>query len=632
MVRFLISIHVKILSLVLLILLVHALDIASTKSIRQKEANDQDRVALLEFKSKILHDPCGIINSWNDSIHFCRWNGIQCGHKRKRVTSMNLNDNGLVGYLSPSLGNLSFLRALTLRNNTFRGEIPPQFGQLFRLQVLNLSRNSLEGKIPASLSQCSNLVHLYLSTNMLVGRIPSEFGSLINLESLVTHKNNLTVVIPPSIGNLTSLSLISAAENHLEGNLPEALGQLKRAIGLGENKLSGVIPPSIFNLSQLKVLSVSANQLNGSLPSELGLMLPQLQYLQLSDNQFTGLLPASLSNASELTWIDIGNNAFNGKIAIDFGGLKNLILLAASYNDFGSNGDVDGMNFLNTMTNCSNLVAVSLQDNQLKGILPNNIGNLSSKFLYYLSLSGNLIYGEIPTTLGNLINLESLFLESNQLTGTIPTTIGNLQKLKRLAFADNKLSRKIPEALEIGNLKNLAELDISANRLSGELPETFDGCRSIESLSLADNFLEGSIPKSLSSLREYGLGAEISTCGDVYSFGILLLEMMTGKRPTHDLFIEGLDLHRFVDMAIHHRVIMDIVDPILLHREHKAAVPGSKLEDCLISLLKVGLACSKDLPQDRMNMADVVSTLNSIRDTVNMDQERETGSNACRNP
>lgn len=485
------------------------LDTASTKTMgHQNQADNRDRVALLDFKLKVQHDPYGIMKTWNDSQHFCRWEGIQCGRKHKRVTSITLNDRGLSGFLSPFLGNLSFLRVLNLGNNTFQGEIPPQFGQLFRLQILNLSRNSLEGQIPANLSRCSNLVRLLLSTNKLVGKIPPEFGSLHNLEILAILANNLTGAIPPSIGNLTFLSTLAIIDNHLEGNIPEAFGQLRnlRVIGLGGNKLYGAIPPLIYNLSQLKTLSVPANQLHGSLPLALGLMLPHLQYLMLSDNQFTGLLPASLTNASDLIVIDIGNNRFNGKIAVDFEGHPNLISLFASHNNFGS-GEEDGMHFLSTMINCSKLVAVDLMYNQLKGVLPNNIGNMS-RFFRILSLGDNHIYGGIPSAVGNLISLDNLILQRNQLTGTIPSTIGNLQRLQLLSLVSNKLSGKIPESL--GNLSLMNKLYLGDNMLDGTIPPSLGNCQGLLSLELSRNKLTGSIPKEIFGISSLSIYLDLS--------------------------------------------------------------------------------------------------------------------------
>ena len=135
-----------------------------------------DRVALLAIKSKINGDPQGVMSSWNDSIHFCQWEGITCSPRHQRVAILDLSSRGLSGSLSPFIGNLSFLREIVLYNNSLSGEIPPQVGRLIRLQELRLYNNSFQGKIPASLANCSYLEVLHMGYNNLVGKIPDEFG------------------------------------------------------------------------------------------------------------------------------------------------------------------------------------------------------------------------------------------------------------------------------------------------------------------------------------------------------------------------------------------------------------------------------------------------------------------------
>ena len=121
-----------------------------------------DQLALLEFKAKITHDPFGIMSSWNDSIHFCQWQGVTCGHQHQRVTILNLQSQKLVGPISPFVGNLSFLRNLTLQNSNFYSEIPPEIGLLRKLQVLRLDNNTISGIIPNDLSNCTNLIAFFV--------------------------------------------------------------------------------------------------------------------------------------------------------------------------------------------------------------------------------------------------------------------------------------------------------------------------------------------------------------------------------------------------------------------------------------------------------------------------------------
>ncbi|GKG10424.1 kinase-like domain-containing protein, partial [Tanacetum coccineum] len=103
--------------------------------------NETDYLALLSFKSKITQDPYQVLTSWNHSFHFCEWSGISCGKRHKRVTVLQLYSKGLEGSLSPHVGNLSFLRKLSLGNNSFQGTIPHELGRLSRLRRLYLDAN-----------------------------------------------------------------------------------------------------------------------------------------------------------------------------------------------------------------------------------------------------------------------------------------------------------------------------------------------------------------------------------------------------------------------------------------------------------------------------------------------------------
>ncbi|GJU85413.1 kinase-like domain-containing protein [Tanacetum coccineum] len=109
---------------------------------------------------------------------------------------------------------------------------------------------------------------------------------------------------------------------------------------------------------------------------------------------------------------------------------------------------------------------------------------------------------------------------------------------------------------------------------------------------------------------EYGLGSEMSSIGDVYSFGILFLEVMTGKKPTDDMFNDGLSLHKFANMALPDHVI-DVIDDdaIVLQRTEANA---KKVEECMAATIKIGVSCSVDSPPQRMKIEIVVNELQRI--------------------
>ena len=126
----------------------------------------------------------------------------------------------------------------------------------------------------------------------------------------------------------------------------------------------------------------------------------------------------------------------------------------------------------------------------------------------------------------------------------------------------------------------------------------------------------------LCAIAEYGMGNEVSIYGDVYSYGILLLEMFTGKRPTDNMFHDSLSLRDFVKETLPKQII-DIIDPAVLGQRQKEEIRmndtcngnrnGSfKIHECLILILGIGVACSTEIPRERMNISAVVVELLSI--------------------
>ncbi|MBA0577034.1 hypothetical protein Golob_025335 [Gossypium lobatum] len=111
------------------------------------------------------------------------------------------------------------------------------------------------------------------------------------------------------------------------------------------------------------------------------------------------------------------------------------------------------------------------------------------------------------------------------------------------------------------------------------------------------------------------MGSKLSTNGDVYSYGIILLEMLTRKRPMNERFKEGLSLRNFVKTAFPDRVV-EIIDPILLQESVRRGSAADIHLQCLNSIFEIGLICSTERPSERMNMSNVITKLCSIRDKL----------------
>lgn len=120
--------------------------------------------ALLKFKSKVYEDPHGAMANWTPwDDDPCSWNGVRCTHGR--VVILNLKDLSLRGTLGPELGGLCHLQALVLSNNLFGGVIPKEIGGLDTLEILDLSNNNLTGEVPQEIAEMPSLKHLLLSNN-----------------------------------------------------------------------------------------------------------------------------------------------------------------------------------------------------------------------------------------------------------------------------------------------------------------------------------------------------------------------------------------------------------------------------------------------------------------------------------
>ncbi|XP_040365818.1 LRR receptor-like serine/threonine-protein kinase EFR isoform X2 [Rosa chinensis] len=460
--------------------------------------NETDHLALLKFKESIVADPQGLLNSWNDSVHFCKWQGITCGRRHQRVTALKLPDGDLHGTISPYIGNLSFLRTFNLSNNSFSGKIPQQVEHLLRLQHLNISVNLFEGGIPVNLTFCSKLSIISLGRNRLSGKIPSDIGSLMKLEFLSLQVNNLTGGIPPSLGNLSSLIHLSITANNLVGNVPEEIGRLQRLslFYISDNQLFGMIPPSIFNISSMESFSLGGNEFRGSIPLAIGINMPNLREMFFARNEFSGQIPDSLSNASQLEVFDIVGNKFVGQVPASFGNLPELRWLGLTLNSLGSYS-VNALGFITSLTNCTKLRRLYLDHNKFGGDLPNSLANLSTT-LTELLLGGNRVSGVIPATLENLKNLIVLGLNENLLTGVIPTSLGKLQKLQGLGLHKNRLSGEVPSSL--GNLTQLFSLRLTTNELEGSIPPTIRYCKNLYEINISKNRLSGDIPPEIIGL------------------------------------------------------------------------------------------------------------------------------------
>ncbi|XP_058203876.1 MDIS1-interacting receptor like kinase 2-like [Rhododendron vialii] len=185
------------------------------------------------------------------------------------LTLLNLGGNSIEGEIPVEISQLNQLVELDLSSNKIYGEIPAQVGQLSKLSLLNLSDNNIFGRIPLEIGGLSNLASLDLSMNMLSGPIPYQIGDMSRLIFLSLSTNHLNGSIPYQIGNLVSIQiLLDLSNNSLTGEISPQLGKLisLEALNLSHNSLSGSIPDSFSGMLSLSTIDLSYNELEGPLP------------------------------------------------------------------------------------------------------------------------------------------------------------------------------------------------------------------------------------------------------------------------------------------------------------------------------------------------------------------------------
>ena len=392
--------------------------------------------------------------NWKSERPLNDWFGVTAT-EADTVTSLRLEGNNLFGVLPTEVGDLGNLEWLELDNNQLSGAVPPELGNLAKLTFLDLAKNEFRGAIPPELSKLANLTHLILSDNDLDGAIPPYLGGLATLKGLSLDRNQLTGAIPPELGNLANLD----------------------ALALNKNGLTGAIPVEFARLEGLQYLLVSGNDV--CVPRNDSVFVAWLNDLAAHD---TDSLPSCAPPAGDRVVLEALYDSTTGPNWTD----------DTNWKSDGALNDWFGV----TATAGDTVTEVRLQQNNLVGVLPPDLGNFAN--LGYLNLADNGLTGSIPRELGNLESLSGLGLWTNGLTGPIPPELGNLASLTQLSLTNNELTGSIPH--ELGNLSSLAYLQLGNNQLSGAIPVALRKLANLTRLILSDNQLDGAIPPELGNL------------------------------------------------------------------------------------------------------------------------------------
>ncbi|KAK6155514.1 hypothetical protein DH2020_009762 [Rehmannia glutinosa] len=211
--------------------------------------------------------------------------------KCNSLTRVILRNNLLHGSIPHDMWTKSSISYFDLRGTC---SIPREFGMLQNLEVLRISSNRLTGEIPHQLSHCPRITELDLSKNELSGNVPSEIISSLTLKIIRFQDNKLTGLIANSFTSSQNLHELQLGNNLLEGQIPCSLSKVHHfstLLNLSMNRLSGEIPKCLGNLDKLEILDISSNNLSGEIPSETNNMV-SLSFVNISFNHLSGQISA----------------------------------------------------------------------------------------------------------------------------------------------------------------------------------------------------------------------------------------------------------------------------------------------------------------------------------------------------
>ncbi|KAJ1396849.1 Protein kinase-like domain superfamily [Sesbania bispinosa] len=356
------------------------------------------------------------------------------------------------------------------------------------------------------------------TNNSFHGKIPQELGRLSQLQYLYLSDNSFTGEIPTNLTSCSYLKDLVLNGNNLIGKIPIGIGSLAKLqiLWVAKNNLTGGIPPFIGNLSSLTILRVVYQVLWAICPPNQ----PTISW----GNHLLGKIPAELGNLINLTLLSMEINHFEGTIPTAFGKFQNMQYLGQNM--------LEG-NIPPSIGNCQKLQYLNLSHNNLRGTIPSKANSIN-----WLDLSENHLSGNIPGNLGECTSLEYLYLQGNSFHGIMPSSLASLKGLQRLDLSRNRLFGSIPKE---GVFQNASKLAVAGNK------------------NLCGGILSCIYHHALAKSMEWVLRWSIE--GDIYSFGILVLEMLTGRRPTDELFEDGHNIHNHVKLSIPNQ-LLQIVDPV----------------------------------------------------------------------
>ncbi|XP_071720256.1 probably inactive leucine-rich repeat receptor-like protein kinase At5g06940 [Rutidosis leptorrhynchoides] len=581
----------------------------------------------------------------------CESNGLK---------SLSLHTNFFNGTLSnSSLASCLNLESLELQNNGFHGVFPNKLWSLPKIKVIRAENNRFSGEIPDSISIASQLEQVKIDNNSFISKIPHGLGLIKSLYRFSASLNGLYGELPPNFCDSPVMSIINFSHNYLTGEIPE-LKQCKKlvSLSLSDNNLVGQIPKSLGNLPVLTYLDLSHNNLTGEIPLELQNL--KLALFNVSFNRLSGRVPSSL--ISGLPALDVQGNP-----ELCVSRLSSSCPKDVSNHKIGISKVTSALISLAVIVGILSVAFVFFVIRRSSD-QNSETGKWRSVFFYPIrvtkqdlimamdekaSISSSGAFGKVHIVKlpsNELIAVKKMPTFRNQSFKTLKSEVKTLAKIRHkniiriLGFCHSKDSIfLIYESMEKGSLGDLinngdfklawpVRLKIAVGVAQGltylhkdYIPHLLH--RNVKSRNvlldsqfepkltdfaleriLGENVFQSSLASQSGSscyiAPEFGYNKKATEQMDTYGFGVILMELITGREANPmESGEETVDVVKWVRRKVNiNNGSIQVLDPNI----------SSSCKQNALRMLEIALQCTSVTPEKRPSMGEVVVALQSL--------------------
>ncbi|KAI3833424.1 hypothetical protein MKX03_019919 [Papaver bracteatum] len=558
-----------------------------------------------------------------------------------------LFENQLSGTIPQEIGELSSITDLELSTNYLTGPIPTYICNLSNLKVLYLHQNQLSGAIPRDIGRLRSLVQFIMHTNNLIGTVPTSLcnlsdGILPTLQYLYLFRNQLTGPIPKQLGECSNLLELDLSRNRLNGSIPDGIGNLislQIELDLSHNELSP-IPSSFVEMLSLTTVDISYNELSGPIPNIKAFNDAPFNALKnnsgLCGNHSGGFQPCNSP-------VIIGRNKAKPILAVII-----LVPLFGSLN-LGKADQPTGTNPRRNIFSVQNYEGKLVFEEIIEAT-----ENFDTKYCIGVGGYGSVYKAELST--GQVVAVKKLhssdedseIVDHNSFESEVHalTEIRHKNIVKLFGFCcsvERQVTFLVYEFVERGSLKNIL--------CDGEQAVEFDWIKRIRFIKgtadalayMHHDCIPAIVHRDISSnnvLLDFEYEARVSDFGtarilkpdssnwtslagtygyiapelaytmkvtekcDVYSFGVLVLEVLHGRNPSEIITLLSPELlptsssTSTSNVPVKNVMLKDILDECL-------GAPTDAVKKEIMYFVKVGLKCLRGDPHTRPTMQEV---------------------------